>query len=103
MDHVKYEIRTLRDIFNLPTPEAMDRCLKELGEMMVSARAYCETITAIAEDLAAKDGKTLPESKWDWPESMTWTDDGSIVGSEIKLLDPADASKALASMTYTKA
>jgi hypothetical protein len=100
MEPKKYEIRTLQDIFNLPTPEAMDRCLKELREMMCSARAYAEMLTETAEVLAKRDGKTLPESKWDWPESMTWTDDGTIAGSEIKLLDPADPSKVLSSLAY---
>lgn len=97
-----YEIRTLRDIFNLPTHDAMARCLKELGEMMSSARAYSDMLTETARALAAQDGKTLPDVQWGWPESMKWTDDGSILGSEIKLCDPADPSKVLGSLSYTK-
>jgi hypothetical protein len=98
-----YEIRTLQDIYMLPTHDAMERCLKELGEMMASARAYAELLTATAQALAEKDGKKIPDSLWGWPETAKWTDDGGIVGSEIKLCDPADASKVLGSLQYTKA
>lgn len=86
---VTYEIRTLADIFKLPTPDAMERCLNELSEMMVSSRAYSEMIVACAKDVAERDGRTFPaDTGFTWPASVKWTDDGGIVGSEILFTTP---------------
>ncbi len=39
-----YEIRTLADIYNLPTMEAMETCLDELKASMVQVRAIIDRL-----------------------------------------------------------
>jgi hypothetical protein len=97
-----YKISTLRDIFELPTIEAMERCLKELSEMMVSSRAYSEMIRVTADHLAAKEGKTLPPGPvFEWPEVCDWTDGGCVINSEIKFVNHDGSDFTV--MKYTKA
>lgn len=98
----KFHIRTLQDIFNLPTADMMSRCLRELGEMMVSTRAYSELLGDVARDLAAKDGKTLHKGcAFKWPEVTEWNDDGSCVGTEITFV-AEEGGQVLSRMVYTK-
>lgn len=89
--HPKYEISTLRDIFRLPSADAMERCLKELTQIMVSARAMEELLAAAARLEAEKDGVKLPDGQlFAWPEVTTWTDDGGLAGSAVSFINPAD-------------
>ena len=66
-----YEIRTLADIYNLPTMEAMETCLDELTASMIQARATNDLICASAEALGHGINKAIQ-----WPEVSKWIDDG---------------------------
>lgn len=67
-----YEIRTLRDIYNLPSYEAVETCLKEISVLILQTRA--------TNDLCAEAGKKmgLPEGSIYIPflEKVDWIDDG---------------------------
>jgi len=67
-----YPIATLRDIFNLPTREQMETCLRELSEAMLQARTVSDATIATIE---AMGGGSFPQA-FDWPEVTRWTDDG---------------------------
>lgn len=66
----QFEIRTLADIFNLPTEDQMDRCLQELGAVMKQMRE----LRNIARNLLHKN--ILALCPVEWPEVATWVDDG---------------------------
>lgn len=84
----RYEIRTLQDIASLPTLDAMERCLKEVGEALLQARAAHDLIAAVADHLAEQDGATLVPSEHARlkAEMVTWIDDnkGEI---EVRIKD----------------
>ena len=67
----KFKITTLSDIFNLPTAEQMKTCLKEITEGMISARLVNDMGVAAVR---AAGGRI--ESAMEWPDSITWKDDG---------------------------
>lgn len=67
-----YPIATLRDIFNLPTREQMETCLRELSEAMQQARTVSDAAVAM---VAAMGGDSFPRA-FEWPEITSWTDDG---------------------------
>ncbi len=68
-----YPLRTLRDIFELPTYEHMERCLDELKTVMLQARATNDLFAGLMEH----QGKPMPEGKcFLWPEVLEWNDDG---------------------------
>lgn len=67
-----YEIRTLRDIFELPTFEQMETCLNEIASSMKMARATADMVAAMVE---LKTGKA-PGKVCEWPEKVEWKDDG---------------------------
>lgn len=70
--------------------------------MMVSSRAYSEMIRVTADQIAAKEGKTLPPGPvFEWPESCDWTDDGGVINSEIKFVNEDGSNFTV--MKYTKA
>lgn len=58
-----YKIRTLRDIFDLPTSEEVQNCLRAVGEAMVKAKVIN---TALNKEfrIGAK-----------WPDVTEWIDD----------------------------
>jgi hypothetical protein len=67
-----YPIRTLRDIFELPTIEQMETCLEEMATAMKTARATADLINAAVE--CATD--TPNASRVIWPDVCEWRDDG---------------------------
>ncbi len=74
--HQSFKIRTLRDIYELPTQDMMERALAELGKMMSLTRATDDLMGRVARDLAKSDGKELPENlRSTWPEEVEWIDD----------------------------
>lgn len=82
-----YPLRTLHDIFNLPSYEHMERCLAELPKVMLQARAAADLLVGLAE---AK-GVPCGDLKFGWPESLPWMDDGKgEIGSVFKGTDGAE-------------
>lgn len=68
-----YPLRTLRDIFELPSYEHMERCFDELKTVMLQARATNDLFAGLLEH----QGKPMPEGKcFLWPEVLEWSDDG---------------------------
>lgn len=69
----KFQIKTLRDIFSLPTYEQMEKCLEELSKAMLHARATSDLFASLAKDK----GITLVDGRsFKWPEYIEWVDDG---------------------------
>jgi hypothetical protein len=80
-DNSVYPLRTLRDIFELPTHEHMERCLDELKKVMLTSRATADLMMAFAK----KEGANTALAKIQWPEVMEWKDDGlGELGCDIK-------------------
>lgn len=71
-DGAVYPLRTLQDIFNLPSFEHMERCLGELTKVMLQARATADLFVGLAEAR----GVVVSDQKFGWPESLPWKDDG---------------------------
>lgn len=69
-----YPLRTLRDIFELPSHEHMERCLGELTKVMLTARATSDLLVTMAKDR----GVVIPDGAktMEWPEFLDWVDDG---------------------------
>lgn len=93
-----FEIRTLQDIFNLPTIEQMETCLAEISRGMVQARNMNDLMLATVEAL----GGTPPEKALEWPEMVKWTDDGKgRVETKFKVSD--DDNEAISLVTTKEA
>lgn len=92
-----YPLRTLRDIFELPSYEHMERCLDELKIVMLQARATNDLFAGLMEH----QGKPMPEGKcFLWPEVLEWNDDGKReIGADYVGPD----GKTLLSMRTVKA
>lgn len=68
-----YPLRTLKDIFELPSYEHMERCLDELKTVMLQARATNDLFAGMMEH----QGKPMPGGKcFEWPDVLDWNDDG---------------------------
>jgi len=83
-----YHIRTLADIYNLPTAEMMERCLHELSARLRVARATRELLGAKHK------GVTL-----EWPEETLWRDDGDECTS---ILHIQRGGKPIFDITHTR-
>ena len=83
-----YEIRTLRDIYELPTFEQMETCLDEMAQSMKLARATSDMLQGVAESNGAK----IEGMASKWPEVTEWIDDGK---SEIGAIFQADGKPFL--------
>lgn len=92
-----FEIRTLRDIFNLPTKEQMETCLAELSRGMIQARSMGDLMVATVEALGGKP----PELTLEWPEMVEWTDDGK--GRVETKFQVADKDEVISLVTTQKA
>jgi hypothetical protein len=68
----QYPIKTLRDIFNLPTLEQMKVCLDEISTLMVQSRATHDLMVATVNIVHGQDIKKA----FEWPDEIVWTDDG---------------------------
>ncbi len=66
-----FPIRTLGDIFNLPTFGQMETCLRELTEGMIQARLTNDVMVATMQEAGADVKQAVI-----WPEVINWTDDG---------------------------
>jgi hypothetical protein len=72
-----FPISTLRDIFELPTYDAMERCLDELKTMMLQARATNDLMASMIE---MQQGITPDNGRvFQWPDVCEWNDDGKGV------------------------
>jgi len=87
-----YIIRHLRDIYDLPTDEMVERCCRELSALMLIMRRTAALMEACADAEAKEKGEEpLPAVKWTWPDETVWTDDNGgeskihfkVLGSEI--------------------
>lgn len=66
-----FPLRTLRDIFDLPTFDQMETCLDELKECMMQARATNDLMVALVNEKGHDVKKAF-----EWPEVLEWKDDG---------------------------
>ena len=72
----EYNIKALKDIFNLPTDEAVERCMKELTTLMLTTRNIIKMLEMVTRDIARKDGIEIPKGPFhEWPDEVLWRDD----------------------------
>lgn len=76
----EYKLKNFQDVIDkVPTDRIRD-CMEELTEVLFQTKAVMELTVAVAANLAAKDGKTLPKEippgMLRLPEELTWVDDG---------------------------
>lgn len=80
-----YPIKTLQDIFNLPTRGHMERCLKDIGESILHARDVLDTVKMRAE----QEGiviKNNPYFNFKLQDSIDWIDDGSTDQNGVEVI-----------------
>ena len=74
-----YRFATLQQLVDeVPSDRIMD-CMTELGKILQTTKALAELTYMVAQNLAEKDGKTippLPKQIIKLPEYMEWIDDG---------------------------
>ena len=79
-----YQIRTLQDVFALPTVEHVKRCLEELGHALVVMRAQNDLMV----EAARAQGQKVDDVVLEVPEVHEWTDDGRM-DVDVELEDGA--------------
>lgn len=79
---MKYELATLKDIFDKVPADRIKSCLHELAIAMEQAKAMRELLNAVGKAVA---GDSV-DVDFSWPEMSTWIDDGK--GKiDLKFLD----------------
>lgn len=74
MSAPQYELRTLKDIFELVPADRINDCCKELGQMLTQARYQLQLVEAASAAL----GEEIDMAEaFRFPDSVTWTDDGN--------------------------
>ena len=68
----KYELTTLRDIFEKVPLHKIDECMKELTALMKE----CKTVEAAMKGFAHVATGDADNASCVWPETVTWVDDG---------------------------
>jgi hypothetical protein len=68
----KYELRTIKDIFDLVPADRIKDCCEELGSLLAQAKYQVQLVEAASEAL----GAPLPEGAFAFPDSVEWIDDG---------------------------
>ena len=66
-----FEIRTLQDIYNLPTIEQMETCLSEMTTAMIQARLANDMMVSLISEKSPEVTRAI-----EWPEVSRWSDDG---------------------------
>lgn len=70
---MKYQLKTLKDVFDKVPANKIVECMNELAVAMVQAKAMQGLFDVVSENKVAKS---------DWPENVEWIDDGK---NEIEL------------------
>lgn len=70
---MKYELTTLKDVFEKVPADRIKDCLMELSTVMEQAKAMRELLTLAGSAIAEKE----VVCDMQWPESVTWVDDGA--------------------------
>jgi len=68
----KYELTTLKDIFNNVPIDRVEDCMKELAALLIQAKTIDMSMRAVAH-LTAGDAADV---RTEWPEPVIWVDDG---------------------------
>lgn len=71
----EYTIRSLRDIFELPTEDMVERCLREIAQMMLVMRNTAPILNDMDMSLAKPDERESMPLRWLWPDDFVWRDD----------------------------
>jgi len=69
---MKYELTTLRDVFDKVPADRIEDCLLELAVTMKQAKAMRDLLSCAGTAVSGEPVSTYME----WPERITWTDDG---------------------------
>lgn len=72
LDGKTYPIRTLADIFNLPSVGHIERCLSDIHRAMIVSRQTADAMIEVAKSLGLD--VTLQDAI-QYPEVTSWTDD----------------------------
>lgn len=81
---VRYQLTTIKDIFDQIPADRIEACLSELAVAMRQAKEIAALIGATAADLAEQE----IDCQVVWPDSCTWADDGAGT-IELKFQTPA--------------
>ena len=70
--NMRYEIRTIKDIFDKIPADRIEECLNELTTAMTSLKAIEQASNTIAENLTSEPQKKM---KIEFPNVVFWNDD----------------------------
>lgn len=70
---MKYELATLKDVFEKVPADRIQDCMKELATGMAQAKAMRELLMIAGSELAGAE----VVCDMQWPEPVTWIDDGN--------------------------
>jgi hypothetical protein len=90
----KYQLSTIKDIFDKVPLERIDVCLSELATMIKQTKALNETLKATAGAMGIKVDDAI-----EFPEVCTWIDDGK---GEVTLHLTAEHNSDLIATVTTK-
>ena len=74
-----YRFATIQQLVDEVPADRIYDCMKELGKILQTTKGMAELTYMVAENLAMKDGKTIPPMPKQiivLPEYMEWIDDG---------------------------
>lgn len=69
---MKYELETLKDVFDKVPADRIGACLHELAIAMSKAKAMKELMAVSVKTIGGQNHDVAVE----WPETVTWVDDG---------------------------
>lgn len=68
---MKYELTTLKDVFDKVPADRIETCLHELASAMEHTKAQAVLLSQIAEQITGVADSVVIQ----WPETSTWIDD----------------------------
>jgi hypothetical protein len=75
---MKYELVTIKDIFDTVPADKIELCMAEIAKAMVQSKAVIDLLGAVASETGGAIGAV------EWSEKCTWVDDDKgITGCDI--------------------
>ena len=73
---MKYELKTIRDIYEKIPIDRIDDCLKELAIAIKQAKATIGLLKEVEKDISGKEPQVFADNNSRFPDVITWNDDG---------------------------
>ena len=80
-DGKTYPLRTLADVFKLPSIDHIRRCLPEVCDAIITTRIGADALVQAVRDVSPELAAAIAAEAIEFPEVLNWEDDGKGAAS----------------------